>query len=110
MSKRRMIVTSQKLTDQTSVSKQMVVEDDDMIDCCDDIIGDCLIFEEQDQALAKQLVSQNYKSTIERIQKSYMTSGKDLGVLVELFQLSGSVDAVLIEHGELKPIQIVQKV
>ena len=39
-----------------------------------------------------------------------MTSGKDLGVLVELFQLSGSVDAVLIEHGELKPIQIVQKV
>jgi hypothetical protein len=46
--------------------------------------------------MIKHLVENKYKSTVERVMKSYMTAGKDIRVLSFLFKLSGFVDGLMI--------------
>lgn len=36
---------------------------------------------------------------LERVLKSYMTSGKEMRVLTEIFKLSGGLDSVLVTQG-----------
>jgi hypothetical protein len=76
----------------------------------DDIIAECLIYEEQDSHLVKELTKSNLRHTLERVMKGYMTAGKDIRVLIKLFQVSGLIDGVLVEGSEMKPIQVLQKV
>lgn len=76
----------------------------------DDIIAECLIYEEQDSLMVKELTKSNLRHTLERVMKGYMTAGKDIRVLIKLFQVSGLIDGVLVESGEMKPIQVLQKV
>ena len=47
---------------------------------------------------------------IEKLTKSYLTVGRDLTVLIQLFKTSGKVDAVLIDNNDLKPHQLLTKV
>lgn len=60
--------------------------------------------------MAKQIVKARLKTMIERMMKNFMTSGRDLGVIIKLFQVCGLIDAVLIEHGELKPISVLSMI
>jgi hypothetical protein len=79
-------------------------------DGSDDMIAECLLYEEQDLLMSKELVRAGLQKTIERVLKGYMNTGRDSRVLVKMFEVTGLIDGVLIEHGELKSIQILQKV
>ena len=60
--------------------------------------------------MTKYLVENKFKGTVERVMKSYMTAGKDIKVLSYLFKLSGVIDGLMINEGEIKASQILLKV
>jgi hypothetical protein len=68
------------------------------------------VFEEQDKLLAKRLVKFNFRGIVERWNKSYITSGRDLDTLITLFKLSGCIDGLLIEQNEMVVTSILSKV
>jgi hypothetical protein len=53
------------------------------------------------------LLKGTLRNSIERALKSYMTVGRDIRVLIKLFEVSGLIDGLLIENGEIKPIQVL---
>jgi hypothetical protein len=57
--------------------------------------------------MVKELTKSNLRHILERVMKGYMTAGKDIRVLIKLFQVSGLIDGVLVESGEMKPIQVL---
>jgi hypothetical protein len=57
--------------------------------------------------MVKELTKSNLRHTLERVMKGYMTAGKDIRVLIKLFLVSGLIDGVLVESGEMKPIQVL---
>jgi hypothetical protein len=50
----------------------------------DDIIGESLVYEEQDSAMKAEIINSKVAEAFERVMKSYRVSGRDIGVMVEL--------------------------
>ena len=76
----------------------------------DDIIGESLVYEEQDSAMKAEIVNSKVAEAFERVMKSYRVSGRDVGVMVELQKINGAIDGLMIEQGEFKPVMILNKV
>lgn len=74
---------------------------------CEEAIALSLADQEREEAMTKHLKQQGFKSVLERVLKSYMTSGRDIAVLAELFQLSGALDGLLMQQGET--LQVLPK-
>lgn len=94
----------------TGVTDSLGATSDDILDACEDLIGEQMVFDESDRLLCKHLKATNFRGTVDRWLKSYITSGRELNTLIALFKLSGAVDGVLIEQKELMVAQILSKV
>jgi len=76
----------------------------------EDIIGESLQYEELDTAMVNEIVKNRIADTFERVMKSYRVSGRDVGVMVELQKINGTIDSLIIELADFKPTVILAKV